>query len=126
MNKLLYCYHTQYRINMPNLFHFCCFSAKEVIADTYYILVGVVNKLSRRVIIIPDDNEPTSGFVVEPISYSQITKTVHAKQAVTFTAIDAESNSELLLNGKENMTLVPWLDKNHTEVFIITSGKVQG
>ena len=82
----------------------------------------MINKTPRKIILIPDDNEPAQGFALGPKTISLITKTVRAKQAVIFKAIDAESDGELRINEQSNVSLVPTISKEHIESLTVTSG----
>jgi hypothetical protein len=87
------------------------------------VVIQVINKRPRKIVLIPDDNEPAQGFALAPKTISLITKTVRSKQPIIFTAIDAESDGELLINEQSNVSLVPTISKDHIESLTITSGK---
>ena len=82
----------------------------------------MINKTPRKIILIPDDNEPAQGFALGPKTISLITKSVRAKQPVIFKAIDAESDGELRINEQSNVSLVPTISKEHIESLTVTSG----
>ena len=96
--------------------------AGDVKASTYYLGIQVINKTPRKIVLIPDDNEPAQGFALGPKTISLITKTVPAKQPVLFKAIDAESDGELRINEQSNVSLVPTISKDHIESLTVTSG----
>jgi hypothetical protein len=98
-------------------------SAGEISASSYYVVIQVINKTPRRIVLIPDDNEPAQGFALGPKTISLITKTVRTQQPIIFTAIDAESDGELLINEQTNVSLVPTISKDHIESLTITSGR---
>ncbi len=98
-------------------------SAGDMKASSYYVVIQVINKLPRKIVLIPDDNEPAQGFALGAKTISLITKTVRAKQPIVFTAIDAESDGELLINEQKNVSLVPTISKDHIESLTITSGR---
>ena len=98
-------------------------SAEDVKSSSYYLVIQVINKTPRKIVLLPDDNEPEQGFPLAPKTISLITKTVRAKQPIIFRAIDAESDGELLINEQTNVSLVPTISKDHIESLTITSGK---
>lgn len=88
-------------------------------------MIQVINKTPRKIVLIPDDNEPAQGFTLGPKTVSLITKTVRVKQPIVITAIDAESDNELLINKQSNVTLVPTISKDHIESLTISSGRYE-
>lgn len=99
------------------------FAAGEVNASIYYFVIQVINKTPKAIVLIPDDNEPPQGFALQPKTISLITKTVQTQQPVIFTATDAESDAELLINERARISLVPSISKDHIESLTVTSGK---
>ena len=98
--------------------------AKAIASKEYYILIQVVNKLFRKIIVISDDNEPAQGFPIAAQTVAVITKTVRSIQPVIFTATDAESYAQVLLNGQKNVTVIPRSDKDRVGSFTVTSGEL--
>ena len=72
----------------------------------HFISLRIINKSGKTVTLMPNDNNPSAGYIIKLGTIATFVKTTTGNQPVTFTAKDASSNV-FLLNGKESITLKP-------------------
>ena len=90
----------------------------------YFIKMKITNLSGKKVILIPGDNDPTSGMPINANVIAVITKDVPVVEpsvpALQFAVVDAETRKEfLLINGSQLITLRPVRNKNVIPINLI-------
>lgn len=91
----------------------------------HFINLNVINKSGKTVALMPDDNNPSSGYVLKPGYSTSILKATQGNKPVIFRAKDSNSNV-FLINGKTAIMLKPSPSKGSKPFSFEIKAKGQG
>ena len=91
-----------------------------------YIAFTILNKAGKNAQVFTSDNQPAQGISL-PSGYSiSIMKEVPKGQAITLTAKDAATKSQLLLNNQKSLSVTSSVTKSASLAVVVSAGSISG
>lgn len=90
---------------------------------TFYVVLEITNNLGGQAALLPSDNQPPQGFMVDKGVVLTVTKSMFTDLPVKFTAIDPVTKAKFFLNNQDFIQVKPTHSKDTvTKVTLTQTG----